>query len=189
MNRQSLLIIAIIAGGSVLSGLAYGVTNGTIVVGDLTITGTCSGCGTENDYTSYNTVFYNNTNSVDAAFIDDFHISNTGAATIATASHSYVISSSGTVIGKGTNYNFGTPLQSGQSVTGIYKAYIIANGTGSIMVVKNDSVLQQIHPNVSQFGINLSGEALSVSPNGKYIGLVGPDSGGTTTRLVIFQGS
>ena len=38
MNRQTLAIIAIIATGSILSGLAYGVTNGSIIVGDLTIT-------------------------------------------------------------------------------------------------------------------------------------------------------
>ena len=53
MNRQTLAIIAIIATGSIISGLAYGVTNGSIIVGDLTITGTCTGCGTEGSFTTY----------------------------------------------------------------------------------------------------------------------------------------
>ena len=44
MNRQNLLILIIIIGGSTLGGLAYGVTNGSIIVGDLTVTNSCSGC-------------------------------------------------------------------------------------------------------------------------------------------------
>lgn len=44
MNRQTLAIIAVISTGSIISGLAYGVTNGSIITGDLTVTGTCTGC-------------------------------------------------------------------------------------------------------------------------------------------------
>lgn len=54
MNQKLIIILILIAGG-ISSSLAYGVTNGTIIVGDITITGTCHGCSKTINYVIDNT--------------------------------------------------------------------------------------------------------------------------------------
>jgi len=195
MKQNSLIAIIIIAGISITGVSAY---SGSISAAqgnfnNLLVTGTCSGCSGEGSYTSYGTIFRNSTITPSAGglFAQEFLLSNTGAATVNTNSDVFVVTSTGTVLDQGATYGQSqTQVPTKQSATGEYKVLENTTSSGSIVVIKNDSFLTIIHPNVSQFfGGDMTDASVTISPNGQFIGILCKDSGGATVRLVIFQGS
>lgn len=194
MNRQSLLIIAIIAGGSILSGLAYGVTNGTIVVGDLTITGTCSGCGVvEGIYSHYNTIDLNTTLSL--GFVNsqttDVHISNDGNIIYSGNVLNVSMLHNGTWTLANFSYGNISDKQQGQSLTGKYQIILDDTTNLNVDVLKDGLYLQALGINLSQFTTPSTNGAIgiAISPDGKYIAVVGEDSAGFDQRILIFRGT
>jgi len=76
-----------------------------------------------------------------------------------------------------------------QSADGKYKV-ILSAASSAVFVYKNNTLLQTIGINLSQFdGGNFNKASVSISADGKYITVSGGDTGGALQRLVIFQGS
>jgi len=187
-----LLIIAIIAGGSVLSGLAYGVSNGTIVVGDLTVTGTCSGCGVvEGGYTTWavslnSTIAGTNGNPVMA-----LQTSTDGSVIVSNTNDKVaIVKLDGTVVTVTTtpsNFDNTGQQSSAQSLSGTYKAILTSAG---VTVYKSNTLLTTIGIKAANFqGSTLGTVSVSISPDGKYISLAGEDTGAALDRVVILTGS
>ena len=163
---------------------------------DLTVTGTCTGCGgggsSEGTYTSYNAILYNVTFvPTTGLYPDKLLVSNTGATTVHINSGIILVTSNGTVIDIGQTYSpnmNAVPID--QSMTGKYKIMESASGTGSILVYKNDSLLTTIFPEaISQFNTNdLSFTGIAISPDAHYIALYGANNS-TSGRMIVFQGS
>jgi len=192
MNRQSLLIIAIIAGGSILSGLAYGVTNGSIVVGNITVTSTCSGCATvEGTYSSWavslnSTIAGSNGNPVMA-----LQTGTDGSVIVSnTNDRVAIVKLDGTVVTVTTtpsNADNNGQQSSAQSLSGTYKAILTSAG---VTVYKNNTLLTTIGIKAANFqGSTLGTVSVSISPDGKYISLAGEDTGAALDRVVILTGS
>lgn len=188
MNKQSLLIIAIIGVGSVLSGLAYGVSNGSIIVDTLTVNGQQIGEGTW-------TTWAKSLNSTVAGSSGDSVIAlQTGVDGSTLISNSgdkvSVVKLDGTVVivnSAPSGFVNSGEQSSAQSMTGEYKTLLTSTG---INVYKNNSLLTTIGIKKSDFfGGDLSTVSVSISSNGKYISIAGKDTGGALNRVVVLAGS
>ena len=190
MNRQNLLILAIIGTGSILSGLAYGVTNGQIIVGDLTITGTCTGCG-EPSFTTYATILNSTITPTHGNTIERLLVSNDGSILGYDQSrNSTIITKTGSFIAfaqdAGTNTG---PYYNGQSQGGEYKI-IVNDSTNTLFIYKNNILLQTKTITAANFfGGTLGTCAIGISGNGKYIAVYGDNSANDYNRLVILEGT
>lgn len=188
-SRKLFIIFTIIVSGSILSGLAYGVSNGSIIVGDLTVTGSCIGCGGEHEFTSWSTILNGTISGTSGKQTMDISVSNDGSVLdLDQGSKISLVLVNGTVIfvTSTPNYNLAIPVFS-QSSTGEYK--IVETNTG-IDVYKNNVHIQTLGLTLSQFKFgSLGNEGIAISPDGKYISIVGIDSSGTIDRIVTFEGS
>uniref|UniRef100_A0AAT9J7K4 ORF63 n=1 Tax=Nitrosopumilaceae spindle-shaped virus TaxID=3065433 RepID=A0AAT9J7K4_9VIRU len=194
-HPKTSIILIILAGA--ISSSAYAastiITDTGITTTNLTVTGTCSGCGGAGSFNSYALVFNNTIATTNIHFINKFQIGNDKSVLVSdTFVQGYMINSTQQVINSFSNSGAvveNTP-QNDQSFGGKYKiAY--NDSTKKITVSKNDAVLQTLFINTSQFndGTNLSNEGVSISSDGKYIGIFGLDTTGIIDRLIIYQGS
>lgn len=190
MNRQNILIILIIATGSTLGGLAYGVTNGAIIVGDLTVTDLCIGCDkSETDYTTYNLVLNETITGTVGWNGNHINLSNDRSLIgVDQGKYIYEINSGGTVqyATQNSEMEQGKILGDGissSSSSGKYKVATFNNGT--LSVFKNDVLLQ--HLTITKFSSN--GGTIAISPDGKYIAFQGDDTSSIIDRIQIWQGS
>lgn len=183
--------------GSVLSGLAYGVTNGSITVGDLTVTGTCSNCGAgSGTFTTWSKItdfttdsFTSNTNNwVDAA------VTNTGTFTISNLNTTVVYDKDGTVVTsyRSANDDFASqPSQFlGRSVDGTYvSAYDFT--PHQVRIYTNGTLLTSIPVDTTSKYFSTADVVPYMSPNGKYILVWGYNNTINlhTNRVQLWQGS
>lgn len=194
MKRESIAIFAIIAAGSFL-GLAYGVTNGSILTGDLTVTGTCTGCGGgEGSFTSYATALNSTIVGTGDNRASNLMVSTNGTVFVLDVAHAVYlikIDGSATTIATGldskdTIYGY---QNIAQSQTGKYKA-VLDDPNSVIKVYKNDNLLQNIGYNATQFGA-IPGDtpAIGISSDGKYIAMYKANASATDMILLIFRGT
>ncbi len=188
MNRQSLLIIAIIAGGSILSGLAYGVSNGTIVVGDITVTGTCTGCGGEGTFTTWSTLTNSSTVTTDILSGGvDCKIDTNGNVLYADSDNTSLLFgfNGSKIIEAHTGTTGGINNIVAQSSTGKYQI-IVYDTSHTLKIYKNNVLYKTIGYTSSNF--SALDPVTCISSDGKYIGLLGQASN-NHARVVILQGS
>lgn len=196
MNQRSLIAIIILAGiGSIGSVLAY---SGTISAGqgnfnNVLVTGICTGCSGEGSFTTYTTLLNQTIIGSSSATLRSLSVANDGSILAYDNNCRDSI-----VFLNGTQKVFGatdacTPdihRLNGQSETGIYKFYAESLAGGTIRIYKNNVLLQTVTINTSQFDVtNFSDQAISISPDGHYIVVYGPDVGVTLQREVILRGS
>lgn len=200
MKSNHIGIISIVIIGS-LFGVVYGsstiISDSGINTSNLTVTGTCTGCGgggVEGNYTNYNTVDLNQTNGLgfpDTSFTN-IHISNLGNVIYSGDTLNVGVKLNGIVNFANFSYSTTSAHQQDQSSTGKYQ--IIWDGTNTLVAVFKDGVfLQNLGINLTQFstpGTNMH-LAIAISPDGKYITVTGNDAvgGGTDDRTVIFRGT
>lgn len=190
VKRQTLAIILIlIAGGT---STAFAVTNGSIITGDLTVTGTCTGCGGgEGSFASYNTIALNTT--VASTGNPGFTlIGNDGGVQVMTNAKDFYVALNGTTLFLQTGSSSSTERSDiAQSGTGAYKIMDNEASLGEVDIYKNGNFLQSLGIDLTQFfGGSFGGKtSIAISPDAKYIAVVGPDSGGVNTRVLVFQGA
>jgi len=199
MNPKLAILLIIIAGG--ISATAYATTtiisDSGIITSNLTITGTCTGCGAgEGDFNSY-AVIYNSTFATisPTGLVKNTAISNDGSFFIIDNNDKiWEIAANKTII---INANVsaattGTGFQSGQSMTGEYK-FVYDDSFTLVHIIKNNNLIQTSSLDKTQFqafGPNsFADSSMSMSPNGKYIEVAGPNNGDGLLRVVILQGS
>lgn len=194
MNRQSLLIIAIIASGSILSGLAYGVTNGSIIVGDLTVTGNCTGCGGSLIFSSWGTVVLDGTVSDGGNVVQNSEIDNNGnfvfmTGGVAPTSWFERINGTNTSYSAASFQAFDGVKIFSQSSDGKYQA-IYDDSTHKIHITNNGTSLYDITLDfATKYNAGNAG-SVSISPNGKYVGFAYDDfADHSKTRYQTFRGS
>ena len=198
MKKQSLIIICILAAGSLL-GTVYAastvITDSGITTTNLTVTGTCTGCGaSEGDFTSYNTVLLNTTIvplATADTVISSVYISNNGDVLSSGNQNNFLLKNNGTLIyTNATSINgFGKDIS--QSMTG--KFQILTNDFSSleIKVFKDQAFLQNLSIDFTQFSNPTNGGSIgiAISSDGKYIAVVGKDFGALNDRILVFEGS
>ena len=188
MNRQSLLIIAIIGIGSIISGLAYGVSNGSIIVDTLTVNGQQIGEGT---WTTWATTLNSTIAGTNGNSIMGLQTSTDGSV-IASNSNDRValVKLDGTVVIVNvapSAFVDSGQVSSAQTIDGLYKVLLTSSG---LNVYKNSALLTTIGIKKSDFfGGDLSTVSVSISSNGKFISIAGEDTGGALDRVVILTGS
>jgi len=191
LNRQSLFIIAIIAGGSVLSGLAYGVTNGSIVVGTLTVTGSCSGCIGSGSFTTYAKSLNSTIAGSSGDSVVGLQTALDGSVIVSNSADKVsIVKLDGTVVivnSAPSGFVNSGEVSSAQSTDGVYKILLTSSG---INVYKSSTLLTTIGIKKSDFfGSDLSTVSVGISADGKYITLAGKDTAGALNRVVILTGS
>lgn len=191
MNRKQILTIISIVAFSGVTSLVYGVTNGTIIVGDLTVTGTCTGCssGGEGSFTSYTTLFNGTITGSVGCPGSSIYVNNTGTVLVTdNCPTTFIVQPSGTATKINTPIGSAPfPISSAQSITGLYQ---IAYDANTIKVYKNNSLIQSIGFDTGNFGAPVGGGlSINISPNGKYIAIQNEDVSTSSDRLVIFKGS
>ena len=195
--KQLYIILCIIGVGSI-SSVAYAastiITDTSITTTDLTVTGTCTGCAAgEADFTNYNIIALNSTVITGASnsIFGQLAISNNGNTAYVSSTYNTFVNLAG--VTKFLNFTGVSSFKSqqlDQSRTGEYLV-IFNDNTPSISIFKNGVYLQDLGWKSSEFTTPSLGSHISIgiSPDGKYIGVVGLDIGGVDDRLVIFEGS
>lgn len=193
MNQRSLIAIIVLAGiGSIGSVLAY---SGTISAGqgnfnNVLITGACTGCGGSGSFTSYTLQLNETVAGTNQRTSQSILVSTDGSILGSDSQNDAIVFLNGTVKAVYTNDgSTATPTSTDQSIDGVYKV-IIDNSGNSIVVYKNNVLIQTITINPSAFstGFNLSKESIGISSDGKYIAIYGPDIS-AENRLTVFKGS
>lgn len=193
VKRQTLAIILILIAGGTSSVYATTILDSTSVFQNLTVLGTCTGCGGgEGSFTTYSLI----TNATVAGGDNDpgtmIVVADNGTSFAAEKGH-YIFSLSKTGAVTGKSNNFANPLtladilSVSKSNSGEYMTmYDSSNKT--VTIFKNNSFLQHIPVDT----INVYGDvglAVAISGNGKYIGIFGLDQSGAFDRIQIWEGS
>lgn len=196
MNQRSLIAIIILAGiGSIGSVLAY---SGTISAAqgnfnNVLITGSCTGCGGEGSFTTYSTLLNQTITSSSSSILRSLSVANDGSILAYDNNcKASIVFVNGTqkVLGSSDSCTPDIHRLNGQSETGIYKFYAESLAGGTIVIYKNNALLETVTIDTSQFDvINFADQAISISPDGHYIVIYGPDVGVTLQREVILRGS
>ncbi len=193
-RKQFYAILSLVIIGSFFSTVyATTVLDTTSVFQNLTVLGTCTGCGGggSGSFTSYSTAL-NETLAGTSSGTNIGLFSSIDGSTfeINTSGKSSITFINGTVkVVTPTAINFdSSQVHIAQSPDGKYKA-IITSGS-KINLYKNNALLQTIGINLTQFATsNTDFISISLSSDGKYISVCGQDSGGGIQRLVVFIGS
>jgi hypothetical protein len=187
MKKQPLIISLIILAGITSSGLAYAVTNGSIITGDLTVTGTCTGCSGEADFTTWTLITNQTVSGTSAIFPFNTAIGNNEISYVGGSGKAYLIDSNGVLKGA-TNFNIasiGTQLV--QSASGEYK--VLQDDNGTVTIFKNSAKLQTINADTTHSFSAATNLLTTISPNGKYVLLTGTDINGVNEHIQIWGGS
>lgn len=195
-HKTSITILGILIIGSLFAvGYATStvISDSGIITSNLTVTGTCTGCGGgEGDFTTYSN-FLNATiggaslgNNIKALLT-----ANDGSFMFSdNAFQNIIVFANGTVIKEydSTFEDFpnGDKLFD-QSSTGKYKIIYDQGHSNEIKVYKDNSLLQSIGIDTSQVSANECSTAISA--NGKYISLVCSNFAGTNDTALTFEGS
>ena len=188
LQKQSIAILSILIGGSLLS-IAYAtstiVSDSGIITPSLTVNGNQIG---EGSFTSYNTVQLNTTViGFRDTLIGELHIGNDGAVILHGDSNNKLVYINGTQVFEQTSHTTpGSSQETDQSLSGEYKI-VLDTSTSTVQVYKNNNYLQALGFNSGQFTALHIGTA--ISPDGHYIVIMGEDSGGAIDRIVIFKGT
>lgn len=200
MKRHSGIILSILAIG-ISFGSVYGastiISDSGINTSNLTVTGTCTGCGggsSEGNYNSWNTVDLNQTLGLGFpdTYFTDMHISNDGNVIYSGSVLNIGFFKNGTVGFASFDYSTASSHQLDQSMTGKYQV-VWDDLASTFTVLKDGGIKQVLGINMTQLTNPTSNNALGVaiSPDGKYIVVVGNDAvgGGNDDRAIIFEGS
>ena len=170
------------------------ITDTGITTTNLTILGTCTGCGgTEGTFSSWTSVFNNTVTGSSGCTGATISVNNTGTVIFEDACpNTFIVDPSGNNIQKIVNPLISTPApsQMSQSVNGLYQ---VALNTNAIKVYKNNVLVQTVGLRLANFaGGSISGGGpvgMAISPNGQFIAVQGEDVGTLLDRLVILKGS
>lgn len=207
MNRQNIIILSIIAIGSV-SSIAYatstvisdsGITTPSLTATTVNVTGTCVGCGgAEANYSTW-TLQYNKTYG-SAGFTGGpkkSMVDNNGYVFTANRGDGlvFLLNPSGTIIStvfNAANY-IGMDADLVQSETGFYRA-VFDGSNGTIYLYKNNLVTKTFAggncDDCNGFYHFTGNGALAISPNGQYFVISGENSTNDgTTRVLLYKGS
>lgn len=192
MKRQSLAIIPILVIGS-LFGVAYSastiISDSGITTPTITVSGACNGCGNEPSFTSWATVLNETVAGSQGKQNSGIAIGNDGSVLFSDSGfETALVLVNGTVVTVTPSPDVGLTIPVfSLSSTGEYKIIEYSNG---IHVYKNNILVKTLGVTLAQFKFGVLGnEGISISPDGKYIALQGIDSGATSARLLIFEGS
>lgn len=192
MKRQTLMIIGIIAVGSLL-GSVYAtstvITDNGITTSNLTVTGTCTGCGGSGSFTTWNLLY--NVTLTQTDYPTGFDIDNNGNSVLQYNQATGFVSKNGTELVKvATNQisNSGMKLVD-QSANGKYQIYF--DGVNhQIHILQNATLVHIIQLNMpGDFNTGSDILSISISPSGEYIGVTGLNHARTFDRLQLFEGS
>lgn len=193
MNQRFLIALIILAGiGSIGSVLAY---SGTISAGqgnfnNVLITGTCTGCGGDGSFTTYSLVLNKTagTSSGDGSL--SFTANDGSLIGVDTGGNIIDMKLDGTQVSNDQNliateaYDSNSIMK--QSSQGVYK--VVQYGNSTVSIFKNNAVIQHIAIDTTHSFFN-GKQGISISPDGKYIGLFGKDFNGVVDHIQIWQGS
>lgn len=177
MNYNALMIIIILAAGGVSIGVSYAstiITDATIIVNNLTVTGTCTGCGGgDGSFTTWTLI--QQTNFTESGCFNGSFISlDNNGNSLFTCNNVILITNGGSITNFGSNINQFTQAAT-ESSTGKYKTF--TNGTGTqynIPIISNSTLIHSIIVNASVFKTP-SQVINAISPSGEYITLKGND--------------
>jgi hypothetical protein len=202
MRKQTLAIISIVVAGIVFS-VAFAtstvISDAGIITTNLTVTGTCTGCGSEGDFTHWNPimnttvqtnqVFNNPANQPKYAFVDN------DGNIILEEFQGFLgeVARNGTLIFTDPN---GAENNGNGNFADVFTSashrYLIDNNSTSnlrIDVFDRGTHLQTIQFDSSLFDTHYTFGGL-ISPNGKYILLIGDNNTDHTLyRVQLWQGS
>ena len=198
MNRKtSTTILGMLVLGGLIS-VAYAsttiITDTGITTTNLTILGTCTGCGGgEGTFTSWAKLFNGTVAGTSAGAGGTIYVNNTGTVIFEDNNGGLnLVGPSGTAIAQVTapvGITTPTNYHTAQSTQGAYQ--IILDETHSkIVIYKNRALLFTIGVKMGDFTTGPSNHlSVGISPNGQYVAVQGDDTGGALDRLVIFKGS
>jgi len=197
MKKQSLLILLIVLAGSSAS-IAYGVgtvvTDSGITTGNLTITGTCTGCGGEASYSSWTTLQQEGTLATGGMIENQVLIDNNGnlvvnfgAATGTT--QTWLVSNLGSTTsftssaGPAVSAAFITQTTSGQ-----YQA-IWNDGAKVIDLYTNGTLAANVPLDFAAKFKTGQPVGIAISPNGHWLAAIGIDfTDNSKNRFQIYRG-
>lgn len=194
MKKQTIMIIILLSVGT-LFGVGYSastiISDSGITTSNLTVTGTCTGCGGSGTFTTYSTILNTTITGTSGSSNVGLFTSNDGSilAQDSTSKISLTLLN-GTVVSVTNDPSGSTNIGQqaiAQSSDGKYKTILKSD---SILVYKNNVLLQTIGIKKSDFVFSdLTTVSVSISPDAHYISIAGRDTGGAIDRIVIFQGS
>lgn len=195
MKKQTLSIIAILAIGTLFS-VAYsastiisdtGITTPSLTATTITVTGTCTGCGSEGTFTNWTTLTNSSTVTTDPLSGGTFCQIDTHGNTLYLDGDNIAIltSSTGTKI-----------LEKSTAASSLNKIFDQSASSGKYQVIEASSSTINVYSNavlVKTVGIKSTNfinadPVICVSADGKYIGVLGQASA-NHERVVILQGS
>lgn len=198
MKKQTIAIIGIIAAGSIL-GTVYAtgtvITDTGITTSDLTITGTCTGCGSEASYSSWTTLEQEGTLASGGNIANQMLLDNNGNLLVSfgcspCSPTSWIISNTGS-----------TASYTSNSFAAVSSAFITQTSTGQYQAIWNDGAkVIDIYVNgtlaanvpldfASKFATGYQ-EGITFSPNGHWLAVVGVDfTDHSKNRFQIYRGT
>lgn len=195
LKKQTLAIISILAVGSLFSVVyASGttITNTGITTPSLTVTGTCTGCGSiEGSFTTYSLTL-NQTVAGTAGNNGIFTQVSTNGSSVSSdaAPLTAIVKLDGTVVSVTTTpnsyFSLTSPNVQDKSLAGKYM--IITNTGGTVDIYKNQALLQQITIDTTHSFSNTS-VSIGISADGKYIVIFGDDKSNVIDHIQVWQGS
>lgn len=198
MKRQTLAIIGIIAAGSLISSVyAVGtvITDTGITTGDLTITGTCTGCGGEASYGSWTTLQQEGTLASGGNIENQLLIDNNGNLLVSfgcssCSPTSWIISNTGST-SSFTSNSFGAVSSSfiTQTSSGQYQA-IYNDGAKVIDIYVNGTLAANVPLDFASKFFTGNQMGIAFSPNGHWLAVVGDDfADHSKNRFQIYRGT
>lgn len=196
MNKQTIVILGIIAAGSIL-GTVYAtgtvITDTGITTGDLTITGTCTGCGGEASYGSWTTLEQEGTFTSNG-IVNQMLLDNNGNLLVSLGINagtptSWIISNTGSITSYTSN-SFGAVSSNfiTQTSTGQYQA-IWNDGAKVIDIYVNGTLAANVPLDFASKFATGNQEGIAFSPNGHWLAVVGVDfTDNTKHRFQIYRG-
>lgn len=198
MKKQTIAILGIIAAGSIL-GTVYAtgtvITDTGITTGDLTITGTCTGCGSEASYSSWTTLEQEGTLASGGNIINQMLLDNNGNLVISFGSgagtaFTWLVSNTGSTTSYASN-SFSAVSSSfiTQTTTGQYQA-IWNDGAKVIDIYVNGTLAANVPLDFASKFATGDQEGITFSPNGHWLAVVGVDfTDHSKNRFQIYRGT
>ena len=167
------------------------ITDTGITTTNLTILGTCSGCGaSEGSFNSWNTMALNGSTSAVDLTLCFVKVGNDGAVLTEGNNRAALIYVNGTEKFNHASNGCASGNNIDQSMLGTYKVLLNSDAAGKVSVYKSGQFKQLLGINLSQFsGSSITTGSIAISPDGHYIAVAAENSGASGDKVLVFQGS